>query len=639
MRIFLILCLLGSFTFAEVGDPQLKTDHPWYPGELSCSTFPRLFATQAALYKKITNRDTITDEDKALASWYWRNLNFTHGEDGHCDIFSNGNLQNSEPNRDYWTGLFAHGFGLCGTTHAQYSAEINALLGQCRGRCVGVTGHNSFEVFLTGGAYGSGKWALLDHDISTVIFTEDGSRLMSIQEIIPKIATLKNPNFKPERQHNWRVAGLYDDDPGGVYTAFNTVEYLAGYAGPPPMIHLRKGESLRRYLEPGLDDGTGKKTFVFWGRNYNIGGIPGPQRDRTWINQPEKMYGSKTAAPYKPGQARFTNAVYNYKPNFEDGSYKEAVVEEADDHIIFSFRTPYVIAATPPNNKEWGIYDEGCKNGLVINPTTPIVPTVSVDCGKTWRLGVLNDFTDVVKGHNQYWIKFSAPRSRVPIPPAVLKEMIGSWRTICQTNVATIPHLHDGSNKITFTSSANALLSAGPTKSQAAAHQIAGKLESGNVTLELKTPHDEKPTHLYAASWQSSGNPPSNSKYQIDYSTDSGQTRNSLVKDWQIIRRSPEPNDFWSQSFTWADSDPKSAGPIQIRFTNSEHRAYRKVEAHLAYEISNPSPTTVTFSWRSPNDPPKTASHVYPPNAADDASWAFDAGQNVQTLWIEYSAK
>jgi len=24
---------------AEVGDPQLKTDHPWYPGELSCSTF------------------------------------------------------------------------------------------------------------------------------------------------------------------------------------------------------------------------------------------------------------------------------------------------------------------------------------------------------------------------------------------------------------------------------------------------------------------------------------------------------------------------------------------------------------------------------------------------------------------------
>ena len=41
------------------------------------------------------------------------------------------------------------------------------------------------------------------------------------------------------------------------------------------MVHLRRGETLRRYLQPGLEDG---KTFVFWGRNYNTGGIPGPER-------------------------------------------------------------------------------------------------------------------------------------------------------------------------------------------------------------------------------------------------------------------------------------------------------------------------------------------------------------------------
>ena len=34
---------------ADVGDPQVRTDHPWYPGELSCSTFERLFATQAGV--------------------------------------------------------------------------------------------------------------------------------------------------------------------------------------------------------------------------------------------------------------------------------------------------------------------------------------------------------------------------------------------------------------------------------------------------------------------------------------------------------------------------------------------------------------------------------------------------------------
>jgi hypothetical protein len=55
--------------------------------------------------------------------------------------------------------MFAHGFGLCGTTHSQWVAEMNALLGHNRARGVGVQGHNSFEAFLTGGPYGDGRWA------------------------------------------------------------------------------------------------------------------------------------------------------------------------------------------------------------------------------------------------------------------------------------------------------------------------------------------------------------------------------------------------------------------------------------------------------------------------------------------------
>src|SRR5215213_7853889 len=192
-----------------VGDLQLKTDHPWYPGELSCSTFERLFKTQAELYRRVTGRPVDTDEDKALASWYWRNLHYAHGEEGGVDCFGQGLAEGkADWNREYWTGLFAHGFGLCGTTHSQYAAEVDRLLGHCRARCVGVPGHNSFEVFLTGGAYGPGRWALLDHDVSTVIFTPDGSRLMSIAEIVPQLATLKDPDFKPQRQRGWRVAGL-----------------------------------------------------------------------------------------------------------------------------------------------------------------------------------------------------------------------------------------------------------------------------------------------------------------------------------------------------------------------------------------------------------------------------------------------
>ena len=66
----------------EVGDPQIRTDHPWYPGELAMSTFQRLFATQAAAYQRATGDSVETEQQKALASWFWRNTHYWHGEAG-----------------------------------------------------------------------------------------------------------------------------------------------------------------------------------------------------------------------------------------------------------------------------------------------------------------------------------------------------------------------------------------------------------------------------------------------------------------------------------------------------------------------------------------------------------------------------
>src|SRR5438876_298786 len=136
---------------AGVGDPQVRTDHAWYPGELACSTFERLAATQADLYERVVGAGPKTDEQKALASWLWRNTHYYHGEEGAEDLWGQGLGQGADVrNREYWGGLFAHGFGLCGTTHAQWVAEMEALLGHGRARTAGVYGHNSFEVFLTG---------------------------------------------------------------------------------------------------------------------------------------------------------------------------------------------------------------------------------------------------------------------------------------------------------------------------------------------------------------------------------------------------------------------------------------------------------------------------------------------------------
>src|SRR5229473_510430 len=191
---------------ADVGDPQVRTDHPWYPGELACSTFERLFATQADLYERVVGVKPTTDEEKALASWLWRNTHYCHAEDGTEDLWGQGFTRGLDlRTREYWTGLFAHGFGLCGTTHSQWVAEMEALLGHNRGRGVGVEGHNSFEVFLKGGAYGGGKWCLLDHDVSTVIFDREGKGLLSLREVRDDWKRLTQRGFAPEKQHGWLV--------------------------------------------------------------------------------------------------------------------------------------------------------------------------------------------------------------------------------------------------------------------------------------------------------------------------------------------------------------------------------------------------------------------------------------------------
>ncbi len=626
------LALLTTSAHAGVGDPQLKTDHPFYPGELSCSTFERLFKTEAELFKHTTGREVVSDEDKALAAWYWRNIHYWHGEEGQRDCFGSG--FKGDKNREYWTGLFSGGMALCGTTHAQWCAEMDALLGHGKSRVAGVAGHNSFEVYLTGGAYGTGRWALLDHDISTVIYSPDGSRLMSLDEIVPNVKNLANPTYQPDRQHGWRISALEDNDARGVYTQFSTAEYLAGYAGAPPTVNLRSGESLRRYLAPGLDDG---KTFVFWGRNYNIS-MPGPTRDRTWVNQPESMYNSKKGTGAHGGQARYANAAYSYTPDFVGGKYKEGVIEETADHVTFEFYSPYVIAATPATKGAWGVYDEGATNGLVLHGKATCPVQISIDQGKTWQeAGAMSDgldLTDKVKGAQQYWLRFAAPA-------ATLKDAGLSWRTVCQSNVSIIPHLHDGANTITYLATGNGVLAAGPLKDQAEVHVVDGKMGSNNVTLELTAPRGATPTRVYAAAWQNSGAPPAPAKYNIDYSTDAGKTWQSVVKDWKVERRQPEPGDFWSQSFTWGETALKEApaGPVRIRFTNDGGKAFRKVEAYLAYGVKGEGATDVTFAWKSNGGELKTSTHTYAAAGTEDASWHLDAGQKAETVWVEMKSK
>jgi hypothetical protein len=631
----LLVAFAPPLAWADVGDPQVRTDHPWYPGELACSTFDRLFAAQAELYERVVGTRPVTDEQKVLASWLWRNTHYAHAEEGAEDLWGRGVATGGDlRNREYWTGLFAHGFGLCGTTHSQWVAEMEALLGHGRARGVGVDGHNSFEVFLRGGPYGAGRWALLDHDISTVIFDTGGRRLLSIAEVQKDWKRLTDRGFAPGRQHSWLVCGL-DPRDGGVYRRYEVAEYLAGYAGPPPLVHLRRGETLRRYLKPGLDSG---KTFVFWGRNYRTAGVPGPERSQTWVNQPERMHGSRTGTGYRPGQARYANAVYTYRPDFAGGDYREGILEEDDRHVVFEFYAPYVIAATPPDDSPWGVYAAGCKNGLVLHGRASCAVALSTDQGKTWQdCGPFHDdldLTDRVKGRRQYLLRLGAGA------PALRGSGL-TMVTVCQANAAILPRLKDGGSRVSFAASGRAVVSAGPNLPQAAAHVVAGRFGSPNVTLEVASPRGEQVRAVYAAAHVLSGNPPNPGvRYHIDLSTDRGRTWKPVVKDWTVARRGDEPGDFWSQSLCWGSAEVSGgASSVRVRFHNSSGRPYARAEAHAVYRTAGADGTKVTFAWQDDRGEHR-ASHVLgaAPGQGEPAAWMVQTGRDVVTRWVEFAA-
>ncbi|NND98621.1 MAG: hypothetical protein HKN47_14970 [Pirellulaceae bacterium] len=636
LSVCVALALIGvGNAFAEVGDPQLKTEHLWYPGELAMSSFDRLFATQQSVYERVTGRQVLTDEDKALASWYWRNLHYAHCQEGVGDYFDRG-FAGGQWNREYWHGLFAHGFSLCGTTHSQWSAELDQLLGHCRSRTAGVQGHNSLEVFLTGGAYGGGRWALLDHDVCTVIFDPEGTRLLSIDEIKSGHKRLRDPAYRPDRQRGWPMAGLYRGDIQTLYDQYTNVAYLSGYAGPPPMVHLRAGESLRRYLEPGLDDG---KTYVFWGPSGQAD-VPGPQRDRTWVNQPDKMFGASKDAGSVRGRARFANAVYSYQPRFHDQTYREGVVEETNRSITFSFQTPYVIAATPPGDATWSIYQPGCKNGLRVTASKPMTVSVSTDRGATWsrsyRVDQSADLTDHVKGHQQYWL-------RIDQNAMSMLDSQFQVTTVCQVNAAVLPRLVSGDNRITYQATHRALVSAGPNLDQATQHVVQGSANDSTIVMEMKSPRGQEVVGVIAASHNQSGNPPNvDLRYRIDYSLDGGQTWHEIVKDWRNENRPPGPSDQWSQSFAYGNKDlSPHTGSVQVRFSNNKRKPYRRTEMHLVYRVEPSSPAEVTFAWSEDGGELRTASRVYDTvKQHADATWRIrTSGKQIDTKWVEIVAR
>ena len=562
---------------AGVGDPQIRTDHPWYPGELACSTFERLFATQAEVYKRVTGRDCTTDEDKALAAWLWRNTHYCHGEEGAEDLWGKGFSKGRDMRtREYWTGLFAHGFGLCGTTHSQWVAEMEALLRprprprrrrRRAQRVRGVPHRRRLRQRQVGAAR--------SRPFHRGLRSERASDLLGMAEIAgdwKRLTDRSLPAGSAARLAGLRAASARRRQ---LRAATRSPSTSPATAGPPPMVHLRRGETLRRYLEPGLADG---KTFVFWGRNYNTGGIPGPERSHTWVNQPDKMYRleKRRRLQARPGPLRQRGLHLHARLR----QWRLQGGRRRGGRPAGHLRVPHAVHHRAPrraNAKAWGIYEPGCRNGLVLRG--------KADCdvsrlGRSGQdlAGLRQDFadgldlTDRVKGHRQYWLRLSTGA----------KALAGSGLTIttvCQANPAVMPRLKDGGSTVTFAASGRAVVSAGPTLPQAKAHVVAGKFGTPRVTLELgnaarRAGHDG--VRRRARAFEQSAAIPRSSIRSMFRPT-AARPGGRWCKDWTITRRGDEPEDFWSQSLCWG-----SAGLAEVMRRDQGARAFpqRRREGH-----------------------------------------------------------
>jgi hypothetical protein len=684
----------SASAWAQTGDPQLSTDHPYYPGEGAMSTPTRAVAHALAIPRG--SLGSSTNRDKLIRLFLWRAEHYAHLDSpavynlpGVAPDPNGGNVLMTE--YDSLRAMFSYGFGVCGTNHAQMRAFSDEMGWADRRR--GLQGDTGYEIYVDGG------WRYVNTDQYTLHFLSNSAsdHFASLDQVVS--TNHRYIEWNPDLGMGYRLPqanthGNYADFAGVTGTVANRSlqwrdyyqnvwniaasssikMYGEGYTASPIVYRLRRGESFTRWLQPGgIVSDLGLAGLIWWG--YNGGNASGTD------NAPYAKYSFVQNAPARDdlpgapeesaGGQRYGNGCFDWTPNLTNNEHLDgaaavtgtlvtggspALRSTGNSTLVLEHFTPYTIAgrptdaANPANNAVDGAI-------VTANTVGTVGVEVSVNAGMTWAsVGTLSgagsqvDFTNTVKGRNQYLLRLSFNDG----------EGLNSLRvrTITMLSQAVYPNLKDGSTQITYAASNTGAMELSPDLwTSAAADSTTGYVQkiadSGNVT------------GLYYASggtfaYQSTNNQPVSLTYQITMPprlATAGATWKQInaagcfsvrvppsggpygqievaaasTGPWtQIASYSPPSDNELSSYWVYGKSGALSGTTYFVRYTaynGGYQQNIRYLRLFGTYTLpAAASPTEVTYEWN--NGAAQTSTHTVAAGASS-GTWAISTGSNV----------
>ncbi len=689
--------------FAQAGGPELKTDDTFFPGEGAMSTPAKVIQHANAIPRGTVG--TGTDREKFIRLFLWRAEHYTH-------LYSPAvyNLPGITPDPSADNGLmtdydamrtlFSYGWGVCGTNHGQMRVFADQAGWESRRR--GLNGDTGYEIKI------DNAWRYCNTDQYTLHFLSNSptSHFASVEDVINTNHHYAEWNPDPGLGYHLPQANTH----GGYHNAIGvtgTVPYRSlqwqsyydsvwkpgsnwkmygeGYTATPVVVRLRRGETFTRWLGPdGAKTELSLPGRAWWG--YNGGDVFGggdqspyskysfvhnaPARDQTSLNPPEESA--------KVGQ-RYGNGCFLWQPSLTANEHLDGTLDitgslatggspalkstNASSMVLFQY-TPYTIAAIPgstlhPTTGKVDPAQPGATGGAVISADAvgSVGVEVSVNAGATWTsIGSLSgagaslDFTDRVKGRNQYLLRLSFDNGEG------LNSL--SLRTLTVMNQAVYPTLKSTTTNVTYTASNTGALELSPDLwSSASANSATGYVQkfadSGNVNGVF---YGGGSTFGYSAT----NNSPMSLTYKITMPPSlvaAGATWKQIfgAVNFQVgvlpsggefgrVEISPD-NSTWTKigehvppldnelSHAWAygkstDGTTLGGTTYYVRFSTSnsnQHQAgirYLRLAATYTVPASS-APVEVTYGWN--NGAAQTNVHTVAAGAATD-SWAITTG-------------